>query len=109
MQVARRELKAECDYTLEAGFMRQFRTLLTDDPHFYVPAVVDELSSKCVISAEFVEGKPLDKCVDEPKEVRDFVSAKFIELCLREIFDWRLMQVCDSHLIRHLIITVSKD
>lgn len=81
--------------------MTQFRSLLADDTHFYVPEVITELSSRCVITGEFVEGKTLDKCVDEPQEVRDYVSRKFIELCLREIFDWRLMQVreCGAHYI----------
>jgi predicted unusual protein kinase regulating ubiquinone biosynthesis (AarF/ABC1/UbiB family) len=42
---------------------------------------------------EYIDGKPVDACVNEPQEVRDYISAKFIELCLREVFMWRFMQV----------------
>lgn len=34
-QVARRELKAECDYEREARAMNMFRKLLADDPNFF--------------------------------------------------------------------------
>ncbi|KAI6240892.1 DNA-directed RNA polymerase [Aphelenchoides fujianensis] len=90
--VARRELKAECDYELEAEAMSRFRDLLHEDDHYYVPGVFKHLSSKCVITTEFIYGKPLDKCVDEPQEVRDYIAAKFIELCLKELFEWNFMQ-----------------
>lgn len=91
--MARRELKDECDYGREARALTVFRGLLSDLPDYYVPKVYPELSTKRVITTEYVEGKPIDLCVNEPQEVRDYISGKFIELCLREIFIWRFMQV----------------
>jgi aarF domain-containing kinase len=95
-QVARRELKAECDYELEAQSMLRFREILKDDSGFYVPHVFVDLSSKCVLTMEYVDGKPVDACINEPQEVRDYISAKFIELCLKELFVWNFMQVCPN-------------
>ncbi|XP_069766141.1 atypical kinase COQ8B, mitochondrial isoform X2 [Narcine bancroftii] len=60
--VLSRELEWECDYIREAACAKRFRELLKDDPFFYVPAVVDELTTKRVLTAELVAGVPLDKC-----------------------------------------------
>ncbi|VDP15857.1 unnamed protein product, partial [Onchocerca flexuosa] len=90
--VSRKELKLECDYKREARAMREFQRLLANDEHFYIPKVIDDLSTEHVLTTEYVEGIPVDKCMDEPQEVRDYIASKFIELCLREIFVWRFMQ-----------------
>ncbi|TMS36756.1 hypothetical protein L596_003845 [Steinernema carpocapsae] len=92
VKVARRELKAECDYEREARAISKFRELLCDQEHFYVPGVFRELSTKRVLTTEFIEGKPVDKCMEESQTVRDYIASKFIELCLKEIFLWRFMQ-----------------
>lgn len=55
--------------------------------------MVEELTTTRVLTVEYVEGIPVDKCVNEPQEVRDYIAAKFIELCLNEVFVWRFMQV----------------
>ncbi|GMR39844.1 hypothetical protein PMAYCL1PPCAC_10039, partial [Pristionchus mayeri] len=90
--VARRELKAECDYEREARAARKFRELLKDSKDFYVPEIIDSLTSSRVLTAELISGRPVDQCIDEDQRVRDWISAKFIQLCLTEIFDWRFMQ-----------------
>ncbi|EYB92669.1 hypothetical protein Y032_0191g1308 [Ancylostoma ceylanicum] len=92
IEVARRELAMECDYMREARAMKKFRELLADSKDFFVPEVVDSLTTNRVLTAEYVVGKPVDKCVNEPQVVRDYIAGKFIELCLKEIFVWRFMQ-----------------
>ncbi|KJH52461.1 ABC1 family protein [Dictyocaulus viviparus] len=92
IEVARKELAEECDYLREARAMRKFRELLAGSKDFYVPEVVDSLTTNRVITAEYVIGKPVDKCINEPQVVRDYIAGKFIELCLHEIFVWRFMQ-----------------
>uniref|UniRef100_A0A914US22 ABC1 atypical kinase-like domain-containing protein n=1 Tax=Plectus sambesii TaxID=2011161 RepID=A0A914US22_9BILA len=92
VQVTRAELKLECDYEREARAMQQFRQLILDDKHYYVPQVIPELTSKRVLTAELISGVPVDKCTDQPQAVRDYIATKFIELCLKEIFQWRFMQ-----------------
>ncbi|MFH4977552.1 hypothetical protein AB6A40_004261 [Gnathostoma spinigerum] len=92
VMVARRELKLECDYRREARAINTFRSLLANDPNFYVPEVVDDLTTKEVLTTEYVKGIPVDKCLKEPQQVRDYIAGKFIELCLNEVFAWRFMQ-----------------
>lgn len=86
LQVARRELRQECDYKREARAIREFRKLIGDSPDFFIPGVFEELSTDRVITTEFIVGKPVDQCVDEPQVVRDYIAGKFIELCLKEVF-----------------------
>ncbi|KAJ1354184.1 hypothetical protein KIN20_011029 [Parelaphostrongylus tenuis] len=86
VEVARKELALECDYMREARAMRKFRELLADFKDFYVPGfdfhVVESLTTNRVLTAEYVVGKPVDKCINEPQVVRDYIAGKFIELCL---------------------------
>ncbi|KAK5965060.1 ABC1 domain-containing protein [Trichostrongylus colubriformis] len=92
VEVARKELADECRYLREARAMKKFRELLAHSDDFYIPEVVDSLTSDRVLTAEYVVGKPVDKCTNEPQIVRDYIAGKFIELCLHEIFLWRFMQ-----------------
>lgn len=56
MQVAKEELSLECDYELEARSQKRFRELLCTAKGVYVPLVIDDLSSKRVLTTEFVSG-----------------------------------------------------
>lgn len=53
-----------------------YRELLKDHPFFYVPNVVDELSSQHVLTTELVSGFPLDKAEDLPQELKNEVCPK---------------------------------
>jgi aarF domain-containing kinase len=88
----RKELQAECDYVREANCQRVFKQTVGNDPFFYVPDVVAELSSKHVLTTEFVRGVSLEKAVDLPQETRDMLAREILRLCLQELFVWRLMQ-----------------
>lgn len=54
--MAKEELSRECDYELEAANQKRFRNLLSCTEGFYVPFVVDNLSSKKVLTTELVPG-----------------------------------------------------
>ncbi len=54
--MAKEELSRECDYELEAASQKRFRNLLSGTEGFYVPLVVDNLSSKKVLTTELVSG-----------------------------------------------------
>ena len=88
----RKELQAECDYVREANCQRVFKQTVGNDPFFYVPDVVAELSSKHVLTTEFVRGVSLEKAVDLAQETRDMLAREILRLCLQELFVWRLMQ-----------------
>ncbi|KAK6118157.1 hypothetical protein DH2020_048141 [Rehmannia glutinosa] len=60
MKVAKEELSRECDYELEAKNQKRFRSLLANTKGFYVPFVVDDLSSRRVLTTELVPGLSFD-------------------------------------------------
>lgn len=54
--MAKEELSRECDYELEATNQKRFRDLLSNSKGFYVPMVIDDISSKRVLTTELVSG-----------------------------------------------------
>ncbi|KAL8527105.1 hypothetical protein ACS0TY_005104 [Phlomoides rotata] len=99
MKVAKEELSRECDYELEAKNQKRFRTLLTGTKGFYVPFVVDDLSSKRVLTSELVSGIPIDKVASLDQETRNYVGKKLLELTLKELYIFRFMQACTVLLV----------
>ncbi|KAL2510429.1 ABC transporter 1 [Abeliophyllum distichum] len=92
MKVAKEELSRECDYTLEAKNQKRFRSLLANTKGFYIPIVVDDLSSRRVLTTELVPGVPVDKVALLDQATRNYVGEKLLELTLRELFIFRFMQ-----------------
>ncbi|CAD5118339.1 DgyrCDS7050 [Dimorphilus gyrociliatus] len=92
VDVARKELKWECDYTREAECSERYRKLLENDDVFYVPKVFKDLSSGKILTTELVEGVSVDKVINENQDTRNAVSRNLLRLCLRELFDWNFMQ-----------------
>ncbi|XP_076832837.1 atypical kinase COQ8B, mitochondrial [Brachyhypopomus gauderio] len=92
LEVVKRELAWECDYRREAECARRFRTLVEGDPVFRVPEIIDEFSAGRVITMELVNGVPLDSCVDLDQDTRNKICFSVLQLCLRELFEFRFMQ-----------------
>ncbi|XP_067364310.1 atypical kinase COQ8B, mitochondrial isoform X3 [Channa argus] len=92
LEVLQRELAWECDYNREAECAKKFRFLLEGEEFFQVPNVIDELSGMRVLAMELVHGVPLDHCVDLPQETRNQICFNILQLCLRELFEFRFMQ-----------------
>uniref|UniRef100_A0A669FC24 Coenzyme Q8B n=1 Tax=Oreochromis niloticus TaxID=8128 RepID=A0A669FC24_ORENI len=92
LEVLQRELAWECDYKREAQCAKKFRSLLEGDEFFQVPEVIDELSGHRVLAMELVQGVPLDMCVELDQETRNQICSNILQLCLRELFEFRFMQ-----------------
>ncbi|XP_012872874.1 PREDICTED: atypical kinase ADCK3, mitochondrial [Dipodomys ordii] len=92
IDVMRRELTLECDYQREAACAKKFRELLKDHPFFYVPEIVDELCSPHVLTTELVSGFPLDQAEGLSQEIRNEICYNILVLCLRELFEFHIMQ-----------------
>uniref|UniRef100_A0A8C9VIE6 Atypical kinase COQ8A, mitochondrial n=1 Tax=Scleropages formosus TaxID=113540 RepID=A0A8C9VIE6_SCLFO len=92
IEVMSRELALECDYVREAKCAKKFKELLKDHPFFYVPEVIDELSSRHVLTTELVPGFPLDKAENLTQELKNEICENILILCLRELFEFRYMQ-----------------
>uniref|UniRef100_UPI00398F5FFA atypical kinase COQ8A, mitochondrial-like n=1 Tax=Pristiophorus japonicus TaxID=55135 RepID=UPI00398F5FFA len=92
IEVMSHELALECDYQREAACTKKFKELVEDEPFFHVPSVIEELSSKRVLTTELVPGFPLDKAEGLDQETRNEICANILRLCLRELFEFRYMQ-----------------
>ncbi|XP_073454629.1 atypical kinase COQ8B, mitochondrial isoform X2 [Aquarana catesbeiana] len=92
VQVLQKELSWECDYLREAECGKRFRELLSDDPFFKVPRMIDDLTTKRVLTVELVSGVPLDQCAEMDQETRNKISFNILRLCLQELFQFHFMQ-----------------
>ena len=87
------ELEQECDYNREAECCRRMRQILAKYPEYYVPDVVEELSTSQIFTSELIEGLTIDQCADSlDQETRNRICLMFLELLLRELFLHRYMQ-----------------
>ncbi|XP_043598811.1 atypical kinase COQ8B, mitochondrial isoform X2 [Bombus pyrosoma] len=92
VEVAKRELAWEVDYVREAECTRKYKQLMEPYLDYYVPAVVDELSTSQIFTTEMVEGIPVDKCTSMDMETREHICKLIMSLCLKELFVFRYMQ-----------------
>ncbi|KAI9010667.1 ABC1 family-domain-containing protein [Hyaloraphidium curvatum] len=89
---ARKELAWETDYLREADSTRKFRDLLRQDPHFDVPAVIADFSTKRVLTTTWAKGVPVNILERESQGTRDWIATRMLDLCLRELFVFKFMQ-----------------
>lgn len=92
VEVAKKELSWEVDYVREAECTKKFKEILAPYPEYYVPRIIDELSTAEVISSELIDGIPLDKCFEMDGETKHHIASLIMKLCLREMFVLRCMQ-----------------
>ncbi|MDT8320365.1 MAG: AarF/ABC1/UbiB kinase family protein [Xanthomonadales bacterium] len=90
----KRQLKQEADYTQEAEYLRDYRELVLEDPHFLVPRVHDDLTTKRILAMDYVSGEPIEALgeKDVAQKLRDRVGAMLERLLFRELFEFRTMQ-----------------
>ncbi|KAH0833959.1 ABC1 family-domain-containing protein [Lanmaoa asiatica] len=95
VQVMKDELADECDYSREAQFLRRYRSseLLGQDSRFKIPWAW-EGSTDRVLVMEYVDGVSVGELsvFALPQEERNEIARRIIELSLRELFQFRLMQ-----------------
>ena len=89
---AKRQLIEEADYVREGARMEDFAERLAGDPGFVVPRLEPEFTTAQVLAMSFVEGKPVETLAEADPEVRDRVMGRLIDLVLRELFEFGMMQ-----------------
>ncbi|MEW6089906.1 MAG: AarF/UbiB family protein [Pseudomonadota bacterium] len=67
-------LREELDYQREAAHMRLYADIFRDDPRITVPRVVDELSTRRLLTMNWLEGKPILSFRDHPLEIRNRIA-----------------------------------
>ncbi len=91
---AKRQLRQEADYTIEASYLRDYRQLVQDEDRFVVPRVHDDLTTKRILAMDFVSGEPLESLGEDgvDQDLRNSVGALLERLVFRELFEFRTMQ-----------------
>lgn len=92
MREALAQLHEEADYAREGAALARFGALLTDDPRFVVPTLDAARSTDVALAMTFEASEPIETLAEAAPETRDAAMGALIELCLRELFDFRLMQ-----------------
>lgn len=92
LREARRQLHREADYQSEARHLLAFRDLLRGSDAFRLPEVHADLSTPQVLAMTYVESQPIDALADAPQALRDDAAGHLIDLVLRELFTFGLMQ-----------------
>ncbi|KAH7337496.1 ABC1 family-domain-containing protein [Rhizoctonia solani] len=93
LAVMKGELADECDYEREAACIERFGEFLGgENERFRVPRVIRELTTKRALAMEWMEGVSVAKGAKWPQRIRDQIATDILTLCLRELFEFRLMQ-----------------
>ena len=71
----------------------RYRELAKTIPGVEVPRIIEELSTKHILTAELIRGIDLDVCKEKlSQEERDIIGSRIMDVTLREVFEWRFMQ-----------------
>jgi predicted unusual protein kinase regulating ubiquinone biosynthesis (AarF/ABC1/UbiB family) len=89
---AKRQLADETDYLREGRELRRFGELLRDDARYVVPNLEESLTTSRVLAMSFIEGQPIETLAQAPQADRDAAMTALIELVLRELFAFGVMQ-----------------
>jgi predicted unusual protein kinase regulating ubiquinone biosynthesis (AarF/ABC1/UbiB family) len=94
LEAVRGMLRREVDYRLEALTTSSYHRRLRRDPRFVVPEVIEEYSTAHVLATSFEHGFGVTSADVEalPLERRSRVGREFLDLFLREVFEWRELQ-----------------
>jgi predicted unusual protein kinase regulating ubiquinone biosynthesis (AarF/ABC1/UbiB family) len=92
LEEAKRELHDEADYLREGGFLQRFTALLADAPEFVLPQLQADLTTHSVLTMSLVGGVPVESLLSLPQQQRDRLVRLLLQLLLRELFEFRLVQ-----------------
>lgn len=92
LQEAKRQLHEEADYLREAECQQRFGALLADDPHFHVPAVHADWTTRDILAMDHAAGVPIESLASANPAVRNAAANRLMGLLFRELFAFRLIQ-----------------
>lgn len=92
IEAGRVQLHHEANYTREAEYLMRFAELLKEDEAFQVPEFYQEFSTDKILTMSYIKGRPIDEMATASQDVRNSIVTHLMELTLRELFDFKLMQ-----------------
>jgi predicted unusual protein kinase regulating ubiquinone biosynthesis (AarF/ABC1/UbiB family) len=101
---AKRQLRQEADYLVEAESLRRYRALVADDPQLVVPRAHADLTTRRVLAMDRLRGLPIEELAGAgvSQARRDAAAAILERLVFRELFEFRFMQT-DPNFANYLI------
>ncbi|HVM98464.1 MAG TPA: AarF/ABC1/UbiB kinase family protein, partial [Candidatus Acidoferrales bacterium] len=83
-------LYEELDYVNEARNIALFQRMFRDDDEVVIPQVYPDISSRRVLTMEFVEGYPLSSILGPgvDQELKDWLALKYFRVVWRQIFEY---------------------
>ena len=87
-------LEQESNYVIEAAFMKEYRSQITDHKDYAVPEVINEFSTRRVICMEWMTGTPVKVWINKNPsyEKRLRMAHLVLDLYLLEFYKWGLVQ-----------------
>ncbi len=94
----REMLEQEVDYVSEMKLTREFHERLIGDSRYIVPAINEEFCTKSTLATRLEKGLRVDDPLTTAltPERRNRLALNFLELYLRELFQWKIVQT-DPH------------
>ena len=92
LEEARQQLYDETDYLGESGYLRAFRELLAENGRFTLPEWYEDWTTRNILCMQFVEGHAIEDAESLPQETRNCIATALIDLVLKELFEFGLMQ-----------------
>jgi predicted unusual protein kinase regulating ubiquinone biosynthesis (AarF/ABC1/UbiB family) len=92
LEEGRKQLHEETDYVREGAQLMRFQNLLADAPQFVVPALHKDWCTPDILAMDYVAGIAIEDAKNHTQTVRDRIITKLLELTLRELFEFGLMQ-----------------
>lgn len=92
LEEARQQLHDETDYLKEGGFLSAFHEVLSQDDRFILPELCEDWTTRNILSMTFLEGQPIEEAEVLPQPTRNEIATALIELVLKELFEFGLMQ-----------------
>ena len=92
LEEATRQLHEETDYIREADCLNRFRNFLGESEGFVLPEVYSDWSTNSILAMSFVAGRPIEEAVRTDQAQRNSIMRRLIDLMLRELFEFKLMQ-----------------
>jgi predicted unusual protein kinase regulating ubiquinone biosynthesis (AarF/ABC1/UbiB family) len=80
-------IQLELDYENEARNIRKFQTIFAGDAEVEIPQVYDELSTKRVLTMDFMDGHKLKDALSPnlPRAVREKIGNKLVEMFFAQV------------------------
>ncbi len=92
LEEARKQLHEETDYAREGAQLVEFGRLLADTPAFVVPQMYADWSTPNILAMQHVSGLAIETAAGEGQSTRNRIARHLIELTLKELFTFGLMQ-----------------